>query len=108
MPSVIPLQPVPSQTLNVLLNNQDCTINVYQKFYGLFIDLYSGDELVIAGVIGWDRNWIVRSKYLGFDGDLSFIDTQGNQDHDYTSLGSEFLLFYFTPDEVAAQQDIAA
>lgn len=102
MPQIVPLNPVPSQTLNILLNDQDCTINVYQKFYGVYIDVIVDNELVIGGVVGLDRNWIVRSEYLGFVGDLSFIDTQGSENHDYTMFGSEFLLFYFTPEEVMA------
>ena len=47
---IIPLQAVPSQTLNVNLNNQACTINVYQKSTGLFIDLLVNDALIIGGV----------------------------------------------------------
>lgn len=103
MPQIIPLQATPNQTVQVVLGDQACTINVYQKLYGLFIDLYVDNELIIGGVIGFDRNWIVRSKYLGFDGDLSFIDTQGHDDHDYSDLGAEFFLFYFSAAEAATQ-----
>lgn len=28
---LVPIQPVPSQTFNITLNNQACTINLYQK-----------------------------------------------------------------------------
>ena len=48
---VVPLQPVPSQTVSVNLNNQACTINVYQKAFGMFCDLLVNDTLIIGGVI---------------------------------------------------------
>ena len=95
---IIPLQPVPSQTIKVILNKQICQINVYQKFYGLFVDLYVSGNLIIGGVIAENLNRIVRSKYLGFSGDLCFFDTQSTEDDvDYSGLGDQFLLCYLEP-----------
>lgn len=94
---VVPLQPIASQTLNVQVNGQSCQLNVYQKFYGLFMDVYSGGTLVIAGVQCENLNRIVRSLYLGFQGDFAFFDTQGSADPSYTGLGSRYLLLYFPP-----------
>ena len=97
----VPLKAVPSQAVLATLNGQDCQISVYQKVYGLFIDVYVSNVLVIAGVLGLNQNKIVRSAYLGFLGELAFIDTQGTSDPDYTGLGGRFQLAYFTPAEVA-------
>lgn len=97
----IPLQAVPSQTVGAVLGSQNCTINVYQKVYGLFIDLLVNGSLVIGGVVCENANRIVRSAYLGFDGDLIFYDTQGSTDPDYTGLGSRFQLAYLTADDLA-------
>ena len=91
---IIPTQPVPSQTLEILLASQDCQIKVYQKFYGLYCDLYVAGTLIIGGVICENLNRIVRDLYLGFVGDLCFYDSQGKSDPDYTGLGSRFLLVY--------------
>ena len=99
---VVPLNPIPAQQLSTLLNGQTCQIKVYQKFYGVFVDLYVSNSLIIGGVIAQDMNLIVRSLYLGFVGDLAFVDTQGDDDPDFTGLGSRFLLVYDTPADLAA------
>lgn len=92
---IIPLQAIPNQTVKVILDKQLCQINVYQKFYGLFVDLYVSGELIIGGVIAENLNRIVRSKYLGFIGDLCFFDTLDTEDPvDYTGLGDQFLFCY--------------
>ncbi len=67
----IPLQSVPSQTLDIQLNSQNCRLNVYQKGTNVFFDLYSNNGLVVAGVIGRDRTRMVRDAYFGFIGDFS-------------------------------------
>jgi hypothetical protein len=90
----IPLQPVPSQTLQVTLDGQLCTVNVYETNFGLFVDLLVNDDVIIQGVLAENVNRIVRSLYLGFDGDLIFYDTQGSSDPDYTGLGGRFMLLY--------------
>lgn len=99
---IVPLAAVPSQTLDIVLANQLCTIEVRQKFFGLFINLYVAGELVIGGVICRNLTKIVRSEYLGFDGDLAFIDGQGTSDPDYTGLGDRFSLAYLDADDLAA------
>lgn len=99
----IPIQPTPSQTITVSLANQQCTINVYQKSTGLYVDLFVNNSLIIGGVIAQNLNRIVRSAYLGFIGDLGFWDTQSvlqadgtmlGSDPDYTGLRSQFQLIY--------------
>jgi hypothetical protein len=90
----IPLQPVPSQTLAVLLAGQNCKLAVYQKTTGLYIDLSINDVPVVTAVICRDRARIVRQPYRGFVGELSFSDLLGTSDPDYTQLGSRFALVY--------------
>ncbi len=97
---VIPLQPLPAQTVDVVLNEQPVTVFVYQRSTGLYVDLDLNHVLVIGGVIAHDRNRIVRSTYLGFVGDIAFVDTQGSSDPDYTGLGDRFILGYFFPEEL--------
>lgn len=94
---LIPLKPAPNQTLNVTLNSQQCSLRVYQRFYGLFVDVYVNNTLVIGGVVGQNLNRIVRSLYLNFSGDLFFADAQGTDDPDASQLGTRFFLFYATP-----------
>jgi hypothetical protein len=94
MQLVIPLKPVPNQTVQVQLGAQPVTLNVYQLAYGLFIDVFVGNVLVAPSVICENINRIVRSIYLGFAGDLAFLDLQGSSDPVYTGLGSRYVLVY--------------
>lgn len=103
---VVPLQSVPAQTVSVTLANQVCDIHVYQQTTGLYLDLAVANAPVIGGVIAHDRNRIVRSAYLGFTGDLAFVDTQGSDDPDHTGLADRFLLIYFSPEELTTSPDV--
>ena len=97
---IIPLRPVPYQEVAVQLNGQACLVWVYQQSTGLFVDLKKNGNPIVYGVIGQNNNRIVRDSYLGFDGDLVFIDTQGSDDPSYQDLGNRFFLAYLTSDEV--------
>lgn len=99
---IIPTQAVPNQAITVTLAEQSCQINVYQKLYGLFVDLYVLDTLIVAGAPALNLNRIVRSTYLGFVGDLIFIDTQGADDPSFTGLGTRFHLAYLEASELIA------
>lgn len=103
---VVPLQSLPSQTVSVTLGGQACDVHVYQRSTGLYLDLSVSSALVIGGVIAHDRNRLVRSAYLGFVGDLAFVDTQGTSDPDYTGLADRFLLIYFTPEELTVSPEV--
>lgn len=94
---VVPLIAVPNQVVTVIVAHQICRLNVYQTFYGLFMDVYSNGNLIIAGVICENLNRIVRSEYLGFAGDFVFYDTISRDDPDYTGLGDQFQLLYIDP-----------
>lgn len=103
MPQIVPTRPIASQTLQCQLGGQACTLNIYQLAYGLFVDVYVGATLIIAGVIALNLNLIVRSEYLGFSGDFVFLDTTGNgNDPVYTGLGTTYELIYLSADDIAA------
>lgn len=104
MPQVVPLQPVPNQTTQIVLASQSCQINVYQAPAAIFMDLLVNDAPVVEGVICQNLNRIVRDLYFGFIGDFVFEDTQpdplnGPSDPSYSGLGSRFQLLYLTPAE---------
>ncbi|MGF6633520.1 phage baseplate plug family protein [Paraburkholderia sp. MM6662-R1] len=90
----IPLTAKPSQTLTLTLALQNCGLKVYQKNTGLYLDLYVAGRLVMAAVLCRDRVFLVRQAYLGFQGDLVFVDLQGTDDPEYTGLGSRWELRY--------------
>lgn len=98
---IIPLQPLPNQTLQVQLGTQPTVLNVYQTLYGLLVDVYVGPTLIAAGVIAENLNRIVRYAYLGFSGDLAFVDTQGDSDPVYTGFGSQYQLLWIEEADLA-------
>lgn len=100
---VCPASQLPNQRFNTTLNDQDVTIGIRWRTTGLFVDLaFQRGDPIVSGVIARDRNRIVRSAYLGFVGDLVWVDTQGDYDPDWLGIGDRFFLLYLTPDEVAS------
>lgn len=104
MSLAIPIQATPSQTLAVTLSGQATQLNIYQKRSGLYMDVLVNNTLIIGGVICENLNRIVRSLYLGFLGDLMFLDNQGTSDPEYTGLGTRYTLVYLLPDELPPGQ----
>lgn len=100
MALIIPLRAVPNQAVTVQLNGQNCQINVYQKPQAMFIDLLVDNSPIVMGVICQNLNAIVRDAYLGFVGDLAWIDNQGDEDPFYEGVGgagARFNLAYLEP-----------
>jgi hypothetical protein len=91
---VIPLGSLPTQTQSTQLGNQSCTINVFTKTTGLYLDLYVSDAPVVLGALCLNNDFIVRDDYLGFAGDLFFVDMQGDSDPTYDGLGDRYQLFW--------------
>jgi len=96
----IPLAAVPSQALTVVLGDQVSQISVRQLAVGVAVDLSVNDSPIIRGVLAFNLNRLVRSAYLGFIGDLAFVDMEGNADPDYSGMGTRYQLCYFPPDEL--------
>jgi hypothetical protein len=99
---LIPAQPLPNQSMQALLGDQNCTINLAQNAYGLFMTLYVGTETICSNVICQNLNRIVRDAYLGFIGDFIFNDTQGTSDPVYTGIGSRYQLIYLEAGDLPA------
>ena len=93
-PVVIPLQSEPDQTVQAYLSGQNCTIRVYQRTFGLYVDFYVGNLPIFYGQQAFNMNKIVRNAYYKFIGDIYFFDTDGLVDPFYTGLGSRFVLLY--------------
>ncbi|MDF2386591.1 hypothetical protein JMG10_34330 [Nostoc ellipsosporum NOK] len=80
--------------MNVQLGAESCRIAVYQKRTGLYLDLFVNDAAVVVGALCRDRTFLIRNAYLGFTGDLVFVDSQGISDPDYTGLGTRYALLW--------------
>lgn len=92
----IPLAAVPSQTVNVTLNNQEARITVRTTGTELFFSL----EGVAENRICRDRQrLLIDAQYRGFVGDFSFVDTQGVNDPNYLGLDGRYQLVYLNAGE---------
>lgn len=90
----IPLEPARSQSVSVELAGQRCTIRLIQRESFLYMDLTVNGEVIMQGVPCLFANRMVRYSYLGFTGDLIFIDNNGQNNPSYEGLGSRFQLYY--------------
>jgi hypothetical protein len=99
---IVPVQPVPNQTLSILLANQLCQLTLRTRFLGLFMDISVNDSPIVQGVICQHWNRIVRSAYLGFVGDFAFWDTQGSDDPAFSGLGTRYRLYYLERSDLSA------
>ena len=101
--NIVPLSATPNQNINVALNGQAVTLHVYQTLYGMFMDVFVGNTQIIGGVICQNLNRIVRDLYLGFSGDLMFLDNEGSSDPQYTGLDKRWSLIYLLPSDLPAE-----
>jgi hypothetical protein len=121
----IPLSAVPSQTLSIVLDGQNCQLAIYQKqpitdqygvAAGLFFDLIVNGTPIINTARCLDRTPILQDKlYLsvpeGLTGQPMFLDTLATQGGPptfngqppyYTGLGAQFVLLYLTGADLAS------
>lgn len=97
----IALQPVPSQTLQTVLDGQQCAISVYVKSQCMFLDLAISGSPIAYAVQCKNLVNLVPTAYLGFTGSLLFLDTQGTEDPQYSGLGGRWQLLYLEDVAVA-------
>lgn len=91
---VIPLIAQPSQILSVQLGGRSCDIALYQKSTGLFMDLAVNGAQILKAKLCLNGVGLVKYAYLGFVGQLTFIDTEGSSDPTYDGLGARYILVY--------------
>ncbi len=96
---VIPLAAIPAETFQIVLDDQQCRITLYQRGRRMYLDLDVGDEAVCRGAICQNRASIVQSPTRLFSGTLHFWDTLGDDPPRYDLLGTRFLLLFVSEDE---------
>ncbi|MDY5050855.1 MAG: hypothetical protein SPF17_05475 [Candidatus Mucispirillum faecigallinarum] len=97
----IPLEQIPNQKFEIILNQQDCTIHLYVRGDYLYFDLAISNEPYFYGAICLDRTLILQMQKDTFNGNFIFIDTLGKEHPEYTKLNDRYKLYYLTNDEVA-------
>lgn len=114
---IVPLQAVPSQNSIIVLNGQQCSFSVYTKTgyeysdvpgftvpnESIYLDLTANGVVITTTALCLNGNRLLRNReYLGFLGDLMFIDTQGTDAPQPDGLGSRWVLLYLSPDDLGA------
>ena len=98
----IPVEAIPNQTFNITLNEQNCTIHLYQRGEYLYMDLSVDGEVIRQGMICLVDISLLQYTVQGFSGYLFFTDMRGaGGTPTYTELGSRYILFYATEEEMA-------
>ena len=95
----IPLSPIPSQTLRIILDQQNCTIKLYQRLGRVYCDLFINDIPQWQGVVCLNKVNMNRLPYVGFKGALFFIDNEGGQEPEYSGFNSRYTLLYLAQSE---------
>lgn len=98
----VPLIATSNQELQIVLDEQNCTIHFYQLGDYFFLDLYIDDATVIEGAIVQPKCGIVPSPSI-FKGQLYILDTLNPLERQdlptVDDLGDRFELVYLTADE---------
>lgn len=100
----IPLISVNNQELNIILNEQNCTIAIYQRDDNTYLDLSVNDKSIKKGALCIPKAPILL-KPCDFVGQFYIVDTESTPTSqakpDYTQLGTRFKLFYLNEKEEA-------
>ena len=91
----VPLAPVPSQTLAIILDGQNCNLAVYTERTGIYMDVeVNGTTIATARILRDGARVLQDEQYQPFVGDFILVDTQGELDPVYTGLGTRWQLVY--------------
>jgi len=90
----IPVQQIPDQEFEITLGGQECKIRIFQRFRYCYMDLIVDDKTLFQGRICLNNVDLVKESYFNFNGELKFIDTQGENDPYYTGFNERWYLVY--------------
>ena len=100
---VIPLITYPNQELQIILENQDCTIKVYERSRYTFMDLSVGNSYIRRGQLCVPYAPIL-SEPCDFDGNFYVVDVKAQEFEqeppEYQGWNSRWFLLYLTPAEI--------
>lgn len=100
----LPLEATVNQEFLVTLGEQDCTIALYQRGAGMYLDLRAGGVTICQGAICQPGMGIVQRATDAFAGQLYLLDERSRpteqQPAQWQGLGSRWKLYWLTPGEV--------
>ncbi len=85
---LIPLARIPGQSLNIVLAGQNCTIDLYWRQARLYLDLSVDGRSVCQGAICQNGSGVLSSPSRHFNGNLHFIDLEGDNPPHWEGLYS--------------------
>ncbi len=99
---IVPTSPVtyvPAQ-ISVTLAEQPCVITIMADEEGrVFLSLSVNGTSLADTMLCMDRRRLINHAYLGFTGNLAFVDMQGTADPDASELGDRYKLVYLEDGE---------
>lgn len=100
----IPLITTPAQQLQVILDDQECTISVYQRNQRLYLDLDVDATRIVTGAVCLEGVCVVQRAQALFKGSLHFVDMQGRAAPEWAGLGERWRLVYASVGETLPQR----
>jgi len=98
----VPLIVAPSQQLGITLDGQNVRLSVYRRNTGLYCDVSLNGVVVKTTVLCLNGMRLLEdTQYVGFVGDLVFVDTQGTLDPDWREFGTRYQLIYLEASDLA-------
>ena len=95
MISFIPVQAIPNQRFQIVLNDQNCTIHLFQRGEYIYMDLTCNGVEIRTGAICLPNISLVQYPTPDFDGMLFFTDTTNHDEPPvYSGLGTRWLLCF--------------
>lgn len=106
----IPLRATGNQTLQVVLEDQNCSLRLYTRSLSdgvetLFCDLSIDQDPVFYSCPCLDGLPMPLYAWLGMTGQLVFIDMEGDEAPHWSGLGSRWKLLYMSPAEADAYRE---
>lgn len=100
--NIISTKALASQSFSCSVGGQTVSIKIYSKSGLMYLDLAMDGTTIAPGCIIRNMVPIIRRDYLGFSGDLMVVDQYGDDDPTYEEMGTRFLLYYLTDDEISS------
>ncbi len=100
----VPLINQPNQEFNIVLDDQNCTIQVRQLGSYVYFSLWLDDTLIRQNAICMIGQFILQGVKTAFNGNFVFVDTTAPSDNqsqpDYNEFENRYKLYYLTDSEV--------
>lgn len=99
----IPLNNEKNQEFNIILDEQECTIQIQSLNDNLYFSLYADDKQIIENTLVNIGIRILHNKPFDFKGNFVFIDTYSKADEqknpNFMQLDTRFKLYFLTEEE---------